>query len=229
MRRSGYAVLTMLAVLAGCATKPQLAVPLSSDAISVKSGRIGVATTPIPTVDTSFPGAGCLLCMAAASLANSSLTAQTQKLPPEGVAALKTRIADALRQRGADVVVIEETVKLDALPSNTAKGANLATKDFSSLKSRYKVDKLLLVDIRQLGIERRYSAYVPNSDPKAVLRGTGYLVDLSTNTYSWYLPVSVEKSADGKWDEPPSYPGLSNAYFQALELGKDAFMEPFIH
>lgn len=85
----------------------------------------------------------------------------------------------------------------------------------------------MVFNITTLGISRTYADYFPTSDPKALLQGSGYLVNLSNNTYEWYLPVNVTKSTDGNWDEPPKFPGLTNAYFQALEIGKDSFLKPF--
>jgi len=52
-------------------------------------------------------------------------------------------------------------------------------------------------------------------------------VNLGSNAYDWYLPVNVLRSAEGVWDEPTAFPGLTNAYFQALELGKDSYLNPF--
>jgi hypothetical protein len=83
------------------------------------------------------------------------------------------------------------------------------------------------VNVATLGFLRTYSAYIPNADPKGVLQGAGYVVNLKTNAYEWFMPVNILKSAEQKWDEPPKYPGLTNAYFQALELGRDSFLKPF--
>ena len=109
----------------------------------------------------------------------------------------------------------------------SSKEPDFAAKDFSSLKSQLNVDRLLVIDINALGALRTYSAYIPTSDPKAVLRGTGYIVNLSNNALDWYLPVNILKSAEQSWDEPPKFPGLTNAYFQAIEVGKDTFKQPF--
>jgi hypothetical protein len=215
-------------VVSGCASQPQQPINLNLDT-AAKAGRVGVAMTATPKVDTFFPGAGCLLCVAAASLMNSSLTTYTKTLSSEDIGTMKNSLADALRKKGVDVVVIEEAVRLEAMPESGRKGANLATKDFTSLKNKYQLDKLLLIETRMVGIERTYSAYVPTSDPKGVFRGTGYLVNLSSGTYEWYLPVDVLRSSDGAWDEPPKYPGLTNAYFQALEDGKDRFVQAFVN
>ncbi|HKX43442.1 MAG TPA: hypothetical protein VJO99_19945 [Burkholderiaceae bacterium] len=219
------AVVSLL--LGGCATPIQPPVPLQASSVSAKNSRVGVAMTPLPKVDTYLPGASCLLCLAAASVANSSLTAYAKTLPYEDLSTLKDTVAELIRKRGGEAVVISEAIKLDALPDSSAKGPNLARKDFSSLAKKYSIDKILVIDVAQLGFERTYSAYVPTGDPKGVLRGSGSLVDLKTNTLEWYQPLTVLRSSDGAWDEPPKFPGLTNAYFQAIELGKDEVLKPF--
>mgnify|MGYP003444770368 CR=1 FL=1 len=214
-------------LLGGCISAPQLPVDLGQDTLSIKSGRVGVAMATLPKVDTQFPGAGCLLCYAAASAANSSLTTHTQSLPYEDLPKLKNDVADLLRKKGVDAIVIAEPIDTRTLSSNGSEGPNIAKKDFAPLKTKYMVDKLLMIDITAVGIDRTYSAYIPTSDPKAVLRGTGYLVNLLNNTYEWYMPVNVSKGSDKSWDEPPQFPGLSNAYYQVLELARDSYIKPF--
>ncbi|HJV61575.1 MAG TPA: hypothetical protein VJ743_11560 [Albitalea sp.] len=221
------AFLVLSALLGGCASAPQLPVSLSKDAIASKTAKVGVAMTALPKVDTEFPGAGCLLCLAAASVANQSLTAHVQTLQPEDLAALKGDVAQLLRKRGVDVTVIGEPLDLKSLPSFSSKEPNFARLDFSSLKAKYHVDKLVVIQITALGAWRNYASYIPTGDPKAVLKGTGYMVNLSNNALEWYLPVDVQKSADQKWDEPPKFPGLTNAYYQAIEIGKESFTKPF--
>jgi hypothetical protein len=221
------AVVAISALLAGCAGTPQLPVPVSKDLLASKATRVGVAMAPLPKVDTDFPGAGCLLCLAAASMANHSLTAHIQTLSHEDLPQLKNDIAKMLRAKGMEAKVIDEPLDVKALPSFSSKETNFAPKDFTSLKGKYGVDKLLVIDIRSLGASRDYSAYIPTGDPKAVLRGTGYIVNLGNNALEWYLPLDIQKSADVKWDEPPKFPGLTNAYYQALEIGKDAITKPF--
>jgi hypothetical protein len=225
--RTGLGLLTCVAFLGGCADAPQKPIPLNAAAVSTKNQRIGVGMTALPKVDTSFPGAGCLLCLAAASIANSALTTHTQTLPYEDIPRLKNDVAELLRKHGADATVIPDVLDISGLPDNSVKGPNVAKKDFSSLRKKYNIDKLVVINIAMLGMERAYSSYIPTSDPKSIFRGTGYMVDLNNNAYTWYLPVQVTKSADGKWDEPPKFPGLTNAYFQALEIGKDDFLKPF--
>lgn len=224
----GIILVAVSVFLGGCASKPQLPVMLKKDAVGAQAGRIGVAMTALPKLDTRTPGADCLLCLATASMMNSSLTSHAKTLPYEDLPNLKQEMTDLLRKKGSHVTVLEEPLDADNLPNREGEGENLARKDFSSLQQKYNVDRLLVVDITGLGFIRTYSAYIPTSDPKAMLNGTGYMVDLKTNTYDWYQKVSVTRSADQQWDEPPTFPGLTNAYFQVLELGKDGFLQPFI-
>lgn len=90
--RSILALIGVAVLAVGCATPRQSYVELDKSAINGKSGKVGVAMTPLRKPDTRFPGADCLLCMATASLLNASLTSHTQKLPPEGLPAMKVAI-----------------------------------------------------------------------------------------------------------------------------------------
>ncbi len=184
--------------------------------------------TALPEVDTDFPGANCLLCIAAASMANSSLTAHAKSLGYEDLSRLKALLAELIRKRGGEPVVIAEDIKLDAYPDRkVGEGVNESRRDFSALQAKHRIDKLLLVNINTIGFQRTYAAYFPTSDPKAILAGSGSLIDLKTQKYDWYAPLAIARASDGAWDEPPKYPGLSNAYFQMLELGKDEVLKPF--
>lgn len=225
--RFAIALVAIASLLGGCASVPQPPLPVAKELLASKTTKVGVAMTALPKVDTAFPGAGCLLCMAAASIANNSLTSHVQTLTVEDLPQLKGQLVKSLRAKGLNAVAIDDPLDLKNLPSFSAKAPNFATKDFSALKAKYKVDKLLVIDIAALGAWRDYSAYIPTSDPKAVFKGTGYIVDLGNNALDWYLPVDIVKSADQKWDEPPKFPGLTNAYYQVIELGKDAFSKPF--
>jgi hypothetical protein len=221
------AAAAFVVAMTGCAVAPQTPIQLTPSTLQSKA-RIGVVMTALPQVEMNMPGAACLLCMAAASVANSSLSTHTKTLPYEDLPKLKNQLAQALGQKTKEVTVIDAPLDLSKLPDAPTKGPNLASKDFSSLQKIYGVDKLLVIEIKALGMERSYAGYIPNGAPLSLLDGAGYIVNLSNNTYEWYKPVRVTRAADGgNWDEPPKFPGLTNAYFQVLEMGKDEFLKPF--
>ncbi|MDR1461830.1 MAG: hypothetical protein LBI68_01640 [Azoarcus sp.] len=226
-RRISFVLAIAAIILGGCAT-PQQALELAGEALTPQSGKVGIAMAQIPKADTYFPGASCLLCFGAAALANSKLTAHTQTLSNEDLPKLKNEIASLLSEQGVQTQVIEEVIDVSALPSFSSKEANIARKNFDAFRTKYSIDKLIVIAITGHGFVRSYSAYIPTSDPKGVLNGIGYMVDLASNRYEWYQPVLIFKSADGEWDEPPQFPGLTNAYFQAVETGKDILLKPFV-
>jgi hypothetical protein len=213
--------------LGGCAGTPQNVVPLDEAVATFKSGKVGIAMLDIPKPDTQFPGASCLLCLAAASIANSSLTDYVRTLQQDDLPKLKEELATILRNKGSTVVELPSSFSLASLPDSSNKEPNTAKKDFASLSAKYGIDKLILLNVTRVGVVRDYAAYFPTSAPKANIEGLGYLVNLSTNKYEWYQPVSIVKGVDGSWDEAPKFPGVTTAYFEAIELSKDEFLKPF--
>ena len=220
------AAVALALFLGGCAVKSQLPVMMDKQTLGTQAGRVGVVMTALPKADMFLPGADCLLCYALASATNATLSKYASTLPNDDVAQLKGQLVQRLRAKGTDAVVIDEDLNLEALPTRTEETVNGTKKDFSPLRQKYSVDRLLVVAIQRMGIERHYSGYISNGDPKGVFRGVGYLVNLKTNTYEWYEPISILRAADSQWDEPPKFPGLTNAYFQALETGKDLLLKP---
>ncbi len=219
------AIAGLAAVLGACSSVPQQPIAFDAGAISGGANRVAIHLQKIPTTDTVFPGANCLLCIGVARIAHTDLNKQVQSLQPEELNTLPKRLAETLRASGAQVTVLDQTVDIDGLPSNGDKGDNpkLSEKDFRPLAEKIGADKLLVLNFYAQGVSRAYSSYVPTDVPKAFVSGVGYMVDLKTNTYVWYSPVSMAKPAEGAWNEPPSFPGLTNAYYQVLAETADLF------
>lgn len=229
----GIFVLAAVVVLAsGCATPVQQRIDLADNYFSsskAKEGKVGVVMAELPKPNTAFPGANCLLCLGVANGMHSALNKEVQTFSTDELKPLPHDVVALLKKRGFDAVLIDEPLKIDALPDLDAKGAtNKARKNFTSLKTKYNVDRLMVVHFTALGVWRSYSAYVPTDPPKAVIAGNASLIDLSTHSLEWYLPVNVSRTADGEWDEAPNFPGLTNAYYQVLETGMDVIKKPFI-
>jgi hypothetical protein len=223
------AIATLAAlILSGCAT-PQYPDKLALETLTPQSGRIGIAMGPIPKANTYFPGTSCLMCLSVASIANAKLTTHTQTLSGEDLLKLKNDISTLLGEQGIQTQIIEETFDIRDLSSIWfgSKEANIAHKDFTTLRAKYNIDKLIVITINTLGFVRPYYTYAPIGEPQGALEGVGYMVDLATNRYEWYQPVSILRSAAGNWKEPPQFPYLTSAYFRALEAGKKEFMKPF--
>src|SRR6185503_14701016 len=109
MRVVALHFLALAALVAGCARQPvQLGITLDDSALGPSFGRVGVIMTPLPKVEGYFPGALCLLCVAAAHAAHASLTNYLQTLPQEDLAKLKDEVASRIRNRGVEALIIGE-------------------------------------------------------------------------------------------------------------------------
>ena len=220
-------LLVVTALLAGCAGTPQAPLSLNSNFYADKSKTIGVYMDPLPKPNTLFAGAGCLLCMAVVETANASLTTQTKTFSTDELAALQTMVVDSIKKKGGNVVIIDSKVQLDKLKSFSGKGVNLAKDDYRPLKASLGVDKLVVIDLNAVGVYRPYAEYVPTGAPTGYVAGLLYTVDLNTNEYDLYEPIDFKVGVQGQWDEAPKFPGVTSAYYQAVEQTKDKVISSF--
>lgn len=221
-----FAVIGALLVLGGCASSPQMPVPLATSTMGATAGKVGVALNVVEKADTYFPGADCLLCYGLASAANSTLTAHVIKQPIDDVAQFQADVVTALSKKQTRVVALPKTWKPDTYPKLKSDTPNASEFDFSALKKTDSLDRLLVINVTALGVERTYASYIPTGEPKAFVRGSAYMVNLTNNQYEWFAPIDIRRSVDGKWDEPPSFPGLTNALVQAIESARNLILKP---
>lgn len=211
----------------GCASVPQQqAVDLNLNAVP-KQQKIGVYVSPIPKISTSFPGAGCLLCLGAASLANSSLTKQVETFQAEELAKTSANVIAQLKAKGYEVVTISTLIPEKKLPKVKPVAGSTISRDYAAYKTQYGVDQLLVVNFFNVGVVRQYSSYVPVSAPHAAVSAQFYMIDLANNSYSLFAPINILKAADGEWDAPPNFPAMTNAFYQAEEEAVDFLRKPF--
>lgn len=209
-------------LLQGCAAPRQQPVSLPADYFTTKTDRIAVVMAALPKPDTEFPGAGCLLCLAAASAANRQVTTVVQAWPIDDVKPLKSEVAALLKAKSQQAIEIAEPLEIDKIKDRPNPEPGFARKDFSSLGTSSGAGRLLVIHVGALGAWRNYSAYIPNGPPVAVFKAQAYIVNLSNHKYEWYQEFDLSQPAEGAWDEPPKFPGLTNAYFQLVERGKDS-------
>lgn len=209
--------------LAACQTAPQNPISLTKESLAAKKGRVAVAVRAAKP-DLYLPGAGCLLCLGAATIANSSLNTYAKTLKTDELLQVKTELVELMRKKGIDAVALDGQIDLDKLP-DLKLGTNMATKDYAAVAKGF--DHLVVINVQQVGFVRTYAAYVPTSDAKATVSAFAYMVDMKTNAYEWFDQLTITRSAEGAWDEAPSFPGLTNAYYQVVEQTKDRVKAPF--
>ena len=180
----------------------------------------------IPELDVHLPGANCLLCVAAAELANTKLSNHTKTLDHDNYPQILTTLSQLIEENGAEGVIINTPLNVKNLKKIKSKTPNTAKYDYSAVAEDKDLTHLLVLNVYALGFHREYSNYFPLSEPKAYLSGTSFLVNLQTNTYEWYTPLEFKKSVGDNWKEPPTFPGLTNAFYHVLASSKSAILEP---
>ncbi len=125
-----------------------------------------------------------------------------------------------MMNQGKQAEVVMLPMKINKLPKY--KGPlGFPKKDFRSLKAKLNIDTLIVISLPQHGAHRSYNSYIPVTDPLASVQGTIYTVDLATNRYLQFSRVDFKVNVAGEWDEPPSFPGVTNAYYEAVEKTKE--------
>ena len=220
-----FFIIFLLTVLTGCVAQPQVPIQFARESLPTNS-NIGVVMESMPDIQTTFPGAGCLLCLATASVANSSLSKHVQSFSAKDLLELKSEVKANLEAQDHNVILINRSASLEKLPKVKSKAPNSAKRDFKQFKTSNNIEYLVVIDIDYVGVQRNYSSYIPTAAPQAVVTGAGYMVNLNSNTYVWYAPLKIYRSAEGEWDEPPNFPGMTNAFYQAIEQARDAITKP---
>ncbi len=220
--RTTFVVLSAL-VLAACAGRRNAAFePVAWNVQSVRADatRIGVAMRELPDREANYPGARCLACRPLAAASNSALTAHAAKLDGrDELHELRADLVALLRKRGIDAVDVPDALTDEIV----AAGGDVAAlpDQVQALRERHRLGRLMVIEFESLGLQRPYAHYVPVSLPYAVVDGRAYMLDLGTRRVQWMHRMRSMLTTEGDWDEPPDYPGLTNAYYQAIEAVKD--------
>lgn len=212
---------TLLLVLTGCASQPQYPISLANTSLS-ESSKVAVVMTEVPAAKMTYPGASCLLCLAAAATANSALSTHTKTLSTDDISSINLVIKDALSTQNVSAQIVDTPIVFKDLKKlKKSKEGNTPKYDLSAYKASHDATHVAVVAINFVGVERNYASYIPKGVPQILISGETYMVDLSTNTYSLYQPIKIYRAADGQWKEPSEYPNLTNAYYQAVEDARD--------
>ncbi|MCU7842227.1 MAG: hypothetical protein KZQ93_00145 [Candidatus Thiodiazotropha sp. (ex Monitilora ramsayi)] len=225
--------ITLLAILllAGCATTPQSPVSMKETYWEQQNQRLGIFFQPTQTPQLHTEGDVRLLDYAIISAAMSSVKSHFADLDMSDYELLSDDINKHFSQGGKAVKVISDDLKVDDLPSfsdpNTKDKIYFSRKDYSNLKKKLEIDQLLIIKTKRVGLARPYAGFVPMGDPRAIFEIEGELVDLNNNQLIWYQTITRANFSTGNWDEPPTFPGLTNAFYASLEAVKQEVMTHF--
>lgn len=221
----GYGLVGLF--VSACAA-PQPPVSLSQNFFQNTPARVGLAISQPEAPTFSTEGDVRLLDMAIIATAMAQFKGHVATLDLADFQAVAKEVTDLLQQKGFVVKQISPAPDMEELPSfsdpNTKDSIYFAEKDMTRLASQLGVDYLLSINLYRAGFARPYSGFVPLAAPRAVFDIRGQLVDLRDNRLLWYAGIHKANSAEGNWDEPPNFPGLTNSYYVTLEQTKEAIV-----
>lgn len=221
-----YLVIATFVLVTGCASNPQMPISFLSSDLG-DDDKIVILSTEVESPVMDYPGASCLLCLAAAATANASLSKHTKTLPITELTNLSQVAAQVLSDKKIAHEVVETPIILKKIPKHRSKAENSAKFNFGGYKQSHGATHVAVIQINRAGMIRSYSAYAPTDVPKAHVSGVAYIVDLATNTYVSYSNISSYIYAEQVWKESPDYPSLTNAYFQAVDSTADKVKATF--
>lgn len=199
-----------------------------------KNKIIGVAMEQLPKPTTFKAGNQGLLDVAINNAVASQLETHLNGLDISKISELNNQIAAYLREKGFTVKQIKEPIQVTALPEldKTKEGDQskyvMADRDFTSLKQKYGVDKMVLISVVRVGTIRSYYGFIPISAPSGLCHLSGKVIDLSNNHLEWNQVVTeTVANGDGSWDVPPNYPSLTKAVYNALDESRNMLYNNF--
>lgn len=205
-------------LLAACGSTPQPTVALESNNVGVDKTVVFAYVGPEDESGTThIYGASCLLCYGVAAGLTSSLDTHLEStVDASEMEAIRDLVISEYREHNSDVSVV--TLNTDIKKLKKFKGElGFAPKDFRPLAETLNADVLVLLELTEHGAYRSFSGYVPNGDPQGYVHGLLSTIDLKTNAYIQYLVIDEKVQPEGEWDEPTTFPGVTNAYYQAVE------------
>jgi len=149
------------------------------------------------------------------------------KLKPDVTQQLNAQFIKRFNAKHIAAKSYTKTIDTSKLPSDDRDNKKYAVKKFTALKMAVGSDKLLIVSVNALGVERKYMGFIPLGAPRAVCNLSGKLVDLNSNKILWRHNFNSTVSVKGPWDQPPRYKNLTIALNKAIVDSSQNMLDQF--
>jgi hypothetical protein len=214
-------VIGLVILLSACGSTPQPTVTLTTNIFAKEDLKIGVVyNAPKEKATTHIFGANCLLCYGVASALTSKLDKHLESsIKTDELTKFKDLILSEYSERSSNVELV--TLPTSIKKFGKFKGElGFAKKDFRFLKESLGVDIIVVLNVTRHGAFRSFSSYIPNGNPQGYIAGLLYAIDLNTNAYVQYMEINETIEPSGEWDDAPTFPSVTTAYYQAFENTK---------
>jgi hypothetical protein len=214
-------IIGLVILLSACGSTPQPTVTLTTNLFAKEDLKIGVVyTAPQEKATTHIFGANCLLCYGIASTMTSKLDKHLENtIQTDELTKFKELVLSEYSERSSHVELV--TLPTPIKKFSKFKGElGFAKKDFRSLKESLGIDIIVVLEVNRHGAYRSFSGYIPNGNPQGHIAGLLYAIDLNSNAYIQYMEINEKIQPSGEWDDAPTFPSVTTAYYQAVENTK---------
>ena len=221
-------ILLFLLTLSGCATtsQPNISQYPNWDDKSMVIG-VAIADTATPTAYKSSH----------LGVLETTITPNTQELKLHlktldisNINDIASKLTKLLKSRGLKVKNLTNKLDLNSLSEfdNKKSNSSYCELDHRKFKSRYGIDKLVVINIKQIGTIRNYYGFVPLDEPRGLSHLDGYIVNLDTNQLEWKQNVIKKtKNNSDNWNSASKFEGLTKAIYLSFDQAKNTFLNYF--
>lgn len=162
---------------------------------------------------TNYSVTGGLADQAIANAAGGHFKRFLNEYQPKPLSQLPEKIVSDLRKNGISARITNQTITTNQLPKFPSNNLNeYAFIDYRSLANQLKADKLLLINVTEIGATRPTTmGVVPIGGPIGHISMSGQLIDLKTNRVLWGKVVVEHVKSNNKWYQPPNFPYFENS------------------
>lgn len=123
----------------------------------------------------------------------------------------------SLDARGVDASAASSAVQDASLPAfESGNDVRYGRLDIRGLAARAGVDQVLVLDLSQWGLSRKYYGFIALGPPKGYSRLDAVLLDARDNGVLWRYAPAEEQSIAGTWNQAPAYPNAVQAVARSL-------------
>jgi hypothetical protein len=174
------AAVGVLALLGACATVPQ--VEMKNDFWSQTDRSVAVALATLPDTAPHKAGPQGLLDIAINNAMADELSRALKNITlDQSYGQARSEVVNRLQENGIRSSASEKMIDVASLQdfSSADTSGAYAAKDFRGLKAELGgADRLLLFTVIAVGTQRSYYGFVPITDPVAILKARGEIIDL---------------------------------------------------
>jgi len=215
----GFAVAAaLIAVLTGIGCGPPH-VALPSSYYDTPGQKVAVVVVEPSGAALFKTGSQGLLDMAISEAVTGELQARLSDL--DGANAMiylaEEMFEASLDARGVDASAASDAVHKAALPAfETGNDVRYGRLDIRGLAASAGVDQILVLDLSQWGLSRKYYGFIALGPPKGYAKVNAVLLDARDNSVLWRYAPAEDRSIAGAWNQAPRYPNAVQAVAESL-------------